>query len=88
MQCSSCNDYAQSQKDLTTIITEHSKGDQLLGNILFALTFLNLTHIEISNFETFPDYILTITSEQELPPYRLCQYGLSRLITRLPIVLE
>nr|KAJ0202089.1 hypothetical protein LSAT_V11C600302560 [Lactuca sativa] len=32
--------------------------------------------------------ILTITTEQELPPYRLCQYGPSRIITILPTVLE
>ena len=88
MHWSSCNDYAQSHKDLATIITEYSKGDQLLGNILLALSFLNLTQIENSNFETFPDSILTITSEQDLPPYRLCQYGPSRIITILPTVLE
>ena len=88
MHWSSCNDYAQSQKDLTTIIIEYSKGDQLLGNILLALSFLNLTQIENSNFETFPDSILTITSEQELPPYRLCQYGPSRINIILPTVLE
>ena len=88
MHWSSCNDYAQSHKDLTTNITDHSKGDQLLGTILLALSFLNLTQSENSNFETFPDSILTITSEQELPPYRLCQYGPSRIITILPTVLE
>ena len=47
MHWSSCNDYAQSQKDLTTIITEYSKGDQLLGNILLALSFLILNRLKI-----------------------------------------
>ena len=52
------------------------------------IKFPNLKQIEKTNFETFPNSILTITSEQELPPYILCQYGPSIIIIILPTVLE
>ena len=61
MHCSSCNDYAQSHKGLTTIITEYPNGEQFHGNdvsdskrvalnMLLALSLFNLTHIS-SSFE-------------------------------------
>ena len=53
MRWSSCNDYAQSQKDLTTIITEYSKGDQLLVNILLALSFLILHRLKFLTLKHF-----------------------------------
>ena len=37
---------------------------------------------------TFPNPILTITSEQELPLLRVCQYGPSKIYIILPTVLK
>ena len=90
----------KSHNDLRTKITKYSIGDQLYGNevsyskyialnILLALSFLILHRL--NNFHLWRHFhipILTITSEKELPLFRICQYGLSKINTILPTILE